>query len=256
MNGFVFKSALQDYLRPGRVLVWLGVVMVVVAAGWAWRWLGAGLSPDQSYSQLMDVLVFRLLALASAVFSTMVIGQEIEQRTLVYLLTRPIQRSVLLVSRWLASVAAVAVFGGLLVVAAAVSTLGLGGLAEAFVLRDLLIVVAGALAYGALFLLVSMLFSKPMIWCLLFAFGWETFVPNMPGDLFYVSVFTYVKSLAVRVPLEQDMGLMTALAGGLSPQNVPVLPAALVLAGIVVVFGALSLLRFQRFEYTPKEEAD
>lgn len=256
MSRFLVQSALQDYLRPGRVVVWLGVVLIVAVAGFAWSVLGVGLTPEQSYSQLMDTFVFRLLALASAVFSTMVIGQEIEQRTLVYLLTRPIRRSTLLVCRWLASVIAVAVLGGLFVIAAAVSTLGVGGLAESFVWRDLFLALVGALAYGTLFLLASMLLAKPLIWCLLFAFGWETFVPNMPGDLYYVSVFTYIKSLAVRVPLEQEMGLMTALAGGLSPQNVPVLTAAIVLVGIVLVFGALSLLRFQRFEYTAREDAD
>src|SRR5262249_55322354 len=80
--------------------------------------------------------------------------------------------------------------------------------------RDIGILSVGALAYGALFLLLATIMSKPLMTGLVFAFGWETWVPNMPGRFQYVSIMSYLRTLAPHPqPPAETVDLIQFLSG-------------------------------------------
>jgi ABC-2 type transport system permease protein len=201
------------------------------------------------------MLVFRIVALASAIFTTAIISQEVEQRTIVYLLTRPVPRWKLLLIRYLASVLVVGVLG---VIGALLTSWGafgsLGG--NDLLGKDVMALLVGAFAYGALFLFISLIFNRAMLVCLLFAFGWETSVPNMPGSMNSLSILTYMQAIAEH-PASQDQSKLLGIASGaLGDNTIPPDRAWGILVGIIIVMLALSAWWFTHFEYVPREDAE
>lgn len=256
MLGVAFSTALKDFIRPARVITWIAIAVAVGLIGRLW----VGFQPDQSvatYGQVMEILGFRVLALASAIFGMQVISAELEQKTIVYLLTRSISRPVLLAGRSLASFVAVAGASLLSWFAIGMGVLGPRAFQTPGFWMDAVVLVLGVFAYGALFIFISLLLNKAMIYCLIFAFGWEAFVPNMPGDLFYLSIYPYLKSLTQHVAVEsQRKGIMDVLSGQVTELSVPPGAAWIVLAGIIVGFSALGMWWFSRYEYLPREDAE
>ncbi len=251
-----FTCALSDFVRPQRVAVWLLVTFVVGFIGSVWVRLVPGMSQPEAFGQIVPVLVFRVTALASAVFATMVLSQEVEQKTVTYLLTRPIARWQLLLARMLAALVVVVSIGVLAEVAAAVTVVGPGALGSRAFWMDLLLHGLGAFVYIGLFTFLSLIIAKSMIWSLLFAFGWETFVPNMPGDMYYLSVMTYLRSLSLHPQPETDPSLLTVLAGSMSPQTAAPAVSWVALIGSGAFLWALCAWWFSRYEYSPREDAD
>src|SRR5688500_1338640 len=105
---YIFQAALRDFLRFRRVFVWFIVALGVFGIAEIFLSVWQSTNLNETYSMLSSLLVFRVLPLASAIFSSAVIGQEVEQKTIVYLLTRPIERWKLVALRTLASAVAVA----------------------------------------------------------------------------------------------------------------------------------------------------
>src|SRR4051812_1634128 len=103
MASYVFMNAFSEFFRAKRLIVWVIVAVAMYFAALAYLRVSGTDQPGDSYSMLSSLMLFRLLPLASAIFSSAVLSQEIEQKTIVYLLTRPIPRPVFLVMRTLAS---------------------------------------------------------------------------------------------------------------------------------------------------------
>jgi ABC-type transport system involved in multi-copper enzyme maturation permease subunit len=254
MFGVVYKAAFADFLRPGRAVTWLavGLISMLVAFGWARLW--GEQSGLQSYVQLSQILVYRVSALVAAIFSAMVIAQELSNRTIVYLTTSNVPRPILLAARSLAAFTIVVLITWFIALCNALGTMGLEAFSASVFYTDLGVLVLSALAYGSLFVLAGLFFQKVLIFGLLFAFGWELFVPNMPGDLFYVSVDAYLKAAADHPAPEGVPGALAVLAGEMSATRLSQGAGIAVLVGIFVVLSALALVRFSQGEFVPKEE--
>lgn len=258
MFAYSYSSALRDFLlRPARIVVWLSVALIVFGIGKFWVYMTGGDQLEASYGQFAVILIYRLIALAAAIFGTMVISQEIEQKTIVYQLTRVLPRRDMLWSRTLAAVTAVSIVSIVCTISAVLSTLGPAGLGQGMVWRDMLIAVVGATSYTALFVVFSLLLNRAMIFCILFAFGWESFVPNMPGEMYYVSIATYLKGLAIH-PAEQQLGGVARLLSGTVLPKDPVSPIACWIVLAVIIGGCLAFGAwwFGKFEYSPREDAE
>jgi ABC-type transport system involved in multi-copper enzyme maturation permease subunit len=254
--GVAFVGALRDFVRPSRIVTWGLIGLAVGLIGHFWVGFQKG-QPIATYGMVTEVLVFRVMALASAIFSMQVLASEIEQKTVVYLLTRSIDRPSLLVGRSLASF--VAVLGASLATwfAAGIGVLGPRAFQTGAFWWDAVVILLGVLAYGSLFILVSLILNKAMIYCLLFAFGWETFVPNMPGDLYYLSIFPYLKSISGHIEVKKETtDIMDAVQGALTTQGVSAGASWAVLGAMMVVFTWLGIVWFSRSEYTPREDSE
>ena len=249
---YLFTSALRDFARFRRLLVWVVAVLFISAMCWRVGGQIDGLSTAQKYGFFSSLFTFRITGLLAAVFSTAVLSQEIEQKTIVYLLTRPISRIHLLVARWLA--AGVVVFG-LSAFCAAMMAQATGiGFGTAFWL-DLKALAVGSFTYSALFVLVSLLINRAMTVCLLYSFGWELLSANMPGNLHYTSIYSYMTSLAQHTPIETDEKGLAILAGQLGSNVSPT--TALIICGLMTAFlVGVSSWWFSENEFLPREDAE
>ncbi len=397
---YIFKSSLRDLLRAKRLLASLLLIAIPTSIALLWRFLAAdAFDPYDAYNTLSSVVIYGfLLVILSVVFGTGVISQEIEQKTIVYLLTRPVPRWRIVMMKFLAAVTGiiVTVLAASLLLAAVTFTGGGEASSvirrkdiqnrEAFlqvirekndpvsqylyaqldentanrldgkvpdvmewkrgqgrrVLRwvagkndtdrvfhnvldkvnhvletdanfyseerfpeifltpavkelaaahpksgpkliklnrllmeqqyagliaprkeatfplktDLYILPVGALAYGALFLLLATILNRPLMYGLVFAFGWESWVPNLPGKFGMVSIMTYLRALAPHPqPAAESVDLLQFLSGG--AQNVITQGMARgVLVCIILGALALALTIFSKNEYVPREDAE
>ncbi len=174
-------------------------------------------------------------------------AEEVEARTIVYLLTRPVSRASLLVGRF----AAYFVFALGVTLAAQLATFLLLASQEgagAFfgrvpgLVRDAGVLALALLAYGALFTLLGVLLRRPLLPGLGFLFGWEL-LANLPGYLPRLTVARHLRGLLPYAPpVEGLFGLFTPL---------PVSGWACLLSLALVIGGGLTLatLVFERREY-------
>jgi len=139
----------------------------------------------------LDVIVFPtwmlmfqiVVPLTSLIMGSAVISEEIDDRTITYLFTRPFPRAALLLGRWLATALVLAVVLG---VGAVLHTVTVELLADIDVPTEMTrpIVEAsilGGAAYSALFASLGTFLKRPMIVGLGYAFVIEGILANMPG---------------------------------------------------------------------------
>jgi hypothetical protein len=401
---FIFKTAVRDLLRAKRVIASLILIAAPSSIALLWRFAAAdAFDPYDAYNTLSSVVVYGfLLVILSVVFGTGVISQEIEQKTIVYLLTRPVPRWRIVLMKFLAAVTGiiVTVIASSLLLAAVTFASGgeqsstlrqkdirnrdnflftlnqradpvseylhskmdertrntlrnsleppaapqpertnrrrgphprevlnpqvkdralrralrsvnrvletdrnfyneerfpelvLNDEAKQLIAlkptagkklahlnrvllqltypdiiaprpepvfpltRDLIVLPVGALAYGALFLLLATLLNRPLMYGLVFAFGWESWVPNLPGKFQMVSIMTYLRALSPHPqPAAESVDLLQFLSGG----NQTVISQGLargVLIGVIVVALTIALVIFSSNEYVPREDAE
>ncbi len=249
---FVFTHALRDFARVRRLLVWLVVAGVVFGIGLAYGRVSQGTSRQDIYILLSAVMPYRILALAAAIFSSAVVAQEVEGRTIVYLLTRPVPRQLLILGRMLAASLVVFLVSAMSALAVSASTRGGSGLIG----HDLIALAVGALAYTGLFTLVSLVLNRAMIACLLFAFGWETLAAGVPGDLKLLTLNTHVMAIAERPTPEGGSGFLDAVGSMLGASGISANAAWFVLLGVIGVTFAAAMAWFSHFEYTAREDAE
>ncbi|RYG26279.1 hypothetical protein EON82_03970 [bacterium] len=254
VGSYVFSHALRDFARARRLLVWCFVAIVVYGIGVAYVRVSGTPSRQDSYILLSAALSYRILALAAAIFASAVVTQEVEGKTIVYLLTRPVPRQALLLGRALA--AALVVYAVSAISAIAVSFATLGGFST-LLMKDLIALAIGALAYTGLFTLISLIVNRAMMASLLFAFGWETLAAGMPtGDIRLLTLNTHVMAIADRPTPEGGTGFLDAVGSMLGSGGVSASVAWMVLVGVIAVTLSASMAWFAHFEYTAREDAE
>lgn len=255
---YLYKTALRDLSRPGRLITALFLALAPSAIAIICRWsIGAkDFPPLVAYNALESTLVFGFaLVIPTVIFVTGVISQEVEQKTIVYLLTRPVARAGILMARFAAAITVIIATTWLATVALALSTFGASQIHSAPVIHDFEILLVGALAYGALFLLVATAIARPLIWSLLFVFGWETWVPLLPGYVKAASVMEHLRVLAPHAPPQADTVDLSSLLSTLTSSDISTKVSWIVLISIIVIGIAGATLLFSQKEYVPRDDA-
>lgn len=255
---YLFKSALKDVTRPGRALVAILLALAPAAIALAWR-LSAGPTKfprDLAYNSLESGFVFSFtLVILSVMLATGVVSQELEQKTIVYLLTRPVRRVSILLARFAAALTMVVATSWVSTLALALTAYGPSHLHGSAVVRDMLILPVGALAYGAVFLFVATFIARPLLWGLLFAFGWEWWVPSLPGNFKMASLMAYLRVLAPHAsPEGETVDLFTVLSG-LAPTKITSTLSWEVLLAVIIIALAGAMVVFSQREYVPRDDA-
>jgi ABC-type transport system involved in multi-copper enzyme maturation permease subunit len=150
-------------------------------------------------------------------YGTALIADEVDDKTVTYLFTRPIPRGAVLVGKYLAYLVAtgfVVLPSVSLVYLLIVPVAGsLGGSFFDFV-KDLVLLAAGLAVYGALFAFVGAWFRRPLLVGLVFVFGWEPAVLAFPGYLKRFTVAYYVQGLVPHaMPQDGLLSLVQAVVG-------------------------------------------
>jgi ABC-2 type transport system permease protein len=255
MLATVFRQSLRENLRPTRLLPWLLLVLLAMFLGSFWEQLASQDRLVDRYGIISYLIVFRLVALASAILTATILSAEVEQKTIVYLLTRPVPRWVLLLGRYLACSVMVSAIGAFGALGASIGVFGFRFNENTQLLNDLLAVVFGAFSYCALFTLFTLLFNRAMIVCLLFGFGWEWVVANLPGKAYYLSIFSHLQAIAHHPVTAANRGiaLLTGSLNGNALEASTSIPVLLILIAVLV---GLGVLVFSNFEYLPREDVE
>jgi len=186
------------------------------------------------------------------IFSRLIRGEMIE-RSLHFYLLAPVRREILLLAKFAAgSISACVLFGGATIGNFALMYAGYGPAGQEYVFHGpglaqleayLAIIVLACLGYGAVFLLLSMMFRNPTPAAML-VLGWEAINPVLPSVLQKISVASYLRHLMpITVPGEGIFALLTV-------QTEPVAgwAAALGLIVLTAVVLAYSCLKIRRLE--------
>lgn len=175
-------------------------------------------------------------------FATEALGGEREARTLPWLLTRPLPRWSIFLGKYLAILPWALAFnvGGFWLMCRAAGPPG----AEAFALYWPAIL-AGTLAFTAVFHLISAAFRRPTVVGLVYCFFLEVLLGDMPGLMKRVSVSFYVRCMMFDAA--SGIGLAPDKPSVYWPVSGPV--AAAVLAGITAGALVIGAVVFSRAEY-------
>ena len=169
-------------------------------------------------------------------YGTSLMADEVEDKTITYLFTRPIPRGAVLVGKYLAYLGCtvfVVLPSVVLVYLLIVPLKGSLGAAFPDLLKDLLLLGLGLAVYGAVFAFVGAKFKRPLLIGLVFVFGWEQAALAFPG---YLKQFTVMYYLQAIVPHAMPNDGVVSMIQGLFRET-PGLPASLFwLAVIWAVF--------------------
>lgn len=255
MLGYLYASTLRDMLRPRRSWPWLFLVVALTASAYAWLKFGTSASPTEGYATFSSILLMRILALVAAVTSSAVVSFEVENRTIVYLLTRPIPRYQLLLGRTFAAATSSFVIALLMALGSSAAFFGGRPFANSLLWPDVQALALGALAYCALFVLLSLLINRSMIVCLIYAFGFEPSVGAMPGQLYFLSIYAFIHRIADHPLPADEFGPIRALTS--QPATLELTSATAWPAIILITAGLLAVGAwwFSRFEFLPREDA-
>ena len=181
-------------------------------------------------------------------YGTALMADEIEDKTITYLFTRPIPRGAVLVGKYLAYLACT-----LLVVLPSVMLvyfllIRLSEIPETFpqLLIDLGLLGLGLAVYGAVFAFVGAFFKRPLVIGLAFAFGWEQIAMVMPGYMRRFTIAYYIQSL---VPHAMPSDGVVSILQGLFRDTPPVAVSLAWLSVYLVVFLYLAAKTVERKEY-------
>src|SRR5207237_2160243 len=147
-------------------------------------------------------------------FGTSLIADEVDDKTITYLFTRPIPRSAVLLGKYLAYLACTVllVLPSVMIVFFLIVPTGGSSIAEAFpsLLADFAMLALGLASYGAVFALVGTRLERPLVLGLVFAFGWEPAVLMFPGYLKRLTVAYYLQALVTH-EMPQDSAVSMVL---------------------------------------------
>ena len=186
------------------------------------------------------------------IFSRLIRGEMVERSLHFYLLS-PVRREVLLLAKFVAgSISAIVLFATAAIADFTLMYVGFGPAGQEYVFHGpglgqleayLAIVVLACLGYGAVFLLLSMIFRNPTPAAML-VMGWEAINQVMPSLLQKISVASYLRHLMpITVPGEGIFALLTV-----QTEPVPTSLAVLGLLVLIVLVLAYSCIRIRRLE--------
>src|SRR5262249_3380103 len=198
---------------------------------------GALVGGPSIFGMMMWLLYVRFIVPVLGVFyGTALIADEVDDKTITYLFTRPIPRGAVLIGKYLAYLACTVllILPTVTIVFFLIVPLGGASIGPAFplLLTDLGMTALGLAAYGALFALVGARLKRPLVIGLVFAFGWEPTVMLVPGYLKQLTVAYYLQALVPHaMPQDSTLGAILQVFN-----DVPPVPASL--AALATIVGA------------------
>jgi ABC-2 type transport system permease protein len=193
----IYVLTVRQMLGRGRTILIGLVALLPVLIALVYR-LGSQDTDPQEWAAdvLLDGLVVStFLPLAALVYGTAVLGAEIEDGTAVYLLSKPIARSRIILAKLLAcwTLTTTTVLASALVAGA----IALFDQPKAGILLGFGVGIAlGGLVYSALFVMLSVITSRALIAGLIYVFIWEGLVNGLFEGTRLLSVRHYTLGVA------------------------------------------------------------
>ena len=200
---FLISFFSRNMFRSKRIILTaaLGLVPVLLAAALLLLPYLTGHEID-SYTLFLQMGLlmhaYILLPLVSALIGSGAVADEVEERTLPYIITRPVPKWQFALSK---IISGFLVTGMILTVSLWLTYAVLNGPSGnlisgiATLLRVTLVLLIGSLAYVSLFGLLGAAVRRPVLYGLIFAFGWEKIVAHLPMRIKYFTIVKYLNDL-------------------------------------------------------------
>lgn len=208
------RSVFLGVLLGGPVMLAATLRVVAALDTSGLRINGATAGGETIFGMMIWLLYLRFIIPVLGVFyGTALIADEIEDKTITYLFTRPIPRRAVLFGKYFAYLvcSALLILPSVVLVYFLVVPVGAGSIGAAFpsLVKDLGMLVVGLAAYGAVFALVGTRLKRPLVAGLVFAFGWEPGVLLFPGYLKRATVAYYLQALVTHeMPQDSAVSLL------------------------------------------------
>lgn len=174
-------------------------------------------SQQESASRFLADAFLQLLAptvipLATLILATNVFGNEIADRTLPYLTMKPVRRGRIVIEKYLGAIilTSVAFCLGMLI-AWIIVRMGESGVGTAILGALVAGTVAGVVAYGSLFLLVSLIIPRALIVGVIYILLWESALARFIPGIKLLSIRHYSQSIFVRILGDSGIKLDNAM---------------------------------------------
>ncbi len=196
------------------VLAAISRVIAVAGQSGALRVNGSSVTGSAIFGLMIWLLYVRFIVPVLGVFyGTALIADEVEDRTITYLFTRPIRRAAVVLGKYLAYVACTVllVLPSAVLVFLLIVPMGGGSLGAEFpgLLKDMGMLALGLAAYGAVFAWVGARLKRPLVAGLVFALGWEPAILLFPGYLKRLTVAYYLQALVPHsMPADASIGAL------------------------------------------------
>jgi ABC-2 type transport system permease protein len=222
----VFELSLGEMLWSKRTIfmalvvgapVLLAIIIRLLQASGipALRVNGARVGGAAMFGMVIWVLFVRFIVPVLGVFyGTALVADEVEDKTITYLFTRPIQRGAVLMGKYLAYLVCTAfvVLPSVTIVYFMLVPFAEVPASFGSLLKDLGILAVGLAVYGAVFALIGAVLKRPLVVGLVFAFGWEQMALVMPGYLKRFTLAHYVQALVPHaMPSDGPASLLQAV---------------------------------------------
>lgn len=239
MTTTVFTLTLRQFAGRRRSLLMLGLALVPVVVVVIYR-LGEHLDQRGWTADVLlnGIVITIILPLACLIAGTSALGSEIEDGTAVYILAKPVPRCQIIAAKFAASALVTAAFViPATVVSGLIALQGVSdeGIVSGFTVATLL----GVFAYTAVFILLSVVTGRALLFGLAYVFIWEGLVTELFSGTRYLSIRQYCLGVADLISTASE-GDFKANLGGLEG----LILAALVTAAALV----LAIRRLQSFE--------
>ena len=159
---------------------------------------GVRVGGEGIFGMMIWVLFVRFIVPILGVFyGTALIADEVEDKTITYLFTRPIRRGAVVLGKYLAYLVCTTLVVLPSVMIVYFLIVPVGQIAASFtpLVKDLGILAIGLAVYGALFAFVGALLKRPLVVGLVFVMGWEQAALLIPGYLRRFTVAYYLQAL-------------------------------------------------------------
>jgi len=242
MNLTVIRLTMRGLLGRRRAVLFLILPAVLLGLAGLTRWASGG-APDATVNLAGQFAMGTLLPLMCLLISTGVIGAEIDDGSIVYMLAKPIPRRTIILSKLAVALGAAIVFAVLPTVAAVAIAGDVGGkLSLAFGVSTTL----AAVAYTALFVALSVATRNAVILGLLYALLWETVLGGYVPGIRAVSVRQWAMSVGERMLGDN------ALAWGVSAE-VGIVTGVVMLVATTLLAVHVAIRKLQTLRLTTAE---
>jgi len=256
----IFELSLGEMLWSRRTIFMALVVGAPVVVAIVMRIMQAsGIAPMRVNGVVVDpVSIFGgmiwtlflqfIIPILGVFYGTALMADEVEDKTITYLFTRPIRRGAVLIGKYIAYMVctSLVVLPSVMIVYFLLVPFRLIPSSFTALLIDLGLLALGLAAYGALFGLAGSVFKHPLVAGLIFAFGWEKAALLMPGYLKRFTISYYLNALAPHaMPSE---GVVSLIQSAFT-ENPSVATSLFWLVVIVLVSLVLAARTVERREY-------
>ncbi|MBI2432530.1 MAG: ABC transporter permease [Candidatus Hydrogenedentes bacterium] len=261
-NGFraAVGHALQLMLRRQRLVLAFAIALFPVLLPLATVMFSSAQFAEggnKIFVQLVEQLHIDALGpLLALFFATMLIGEEVEGQTMIYILTRPLPRSAWILGRYAAYVliASVILAISILLTFAASTTLpnfGFNFTDVKLMLHYLAVAVVAVAVYGSFTMFLGAVVRWPIVIGVVVLYGWQRLATMVPGVVDFLTIKKYTNALLPVLATQRGNEAVQAILAGFQREEflVGATKAVIILVLLTALFLGCTIATVRFREY-------